>query len=58
MLKEESIINAIVQKYFFATYHISIVDFWLSLAILGVYIVLIYILETYEIKKLNLIKGQ
>jgi len=58
MIKEEEIINQIMLKYFFIGYEINIVDFFVSLSILLVYVVLIYFLELQQIKKLNLIKGQ
>ncbi|MEA2049166.1 MAG: hypothetical protein U9O56_00310 [Campylobacterota bacterium] len=58
MIKEQEIINQIMLKYFFIEFSISLSDFVISLSILFVYVVLLYILEYKEIKKLNLIKGQ
>lgn len=58
MIKEQEIINQIMLKYFFVEFSISLSDFVISLSILFVYVVLLYILEYKEIKKLNLIKGQ
>jgi hypothetical protein len=58
LLKQEASINEIMLKYFFVRYEIDIIDFIISLSILGVFVVIIYILEQKQIKKLNLIKGQ
>lgn len=58
MLKQEALINSIMQKYFFVSYEISIDDFFLSLSILFIFIIIIYFLERKEIQKLNLIRGQ
>ncbi|MEA2017287.1 MAG: hypothetical protein U9N59_02465 [Campylobacterota bacterium] len=58
MIQQEQIINNIMLEYFFIEYTIDIVDYLISIMILFMYIVINYFLESYEIKKLNLIKGQ
>ncbi len=58
MLQQEAIINKIMLKYFFINYEISIVDYFISISILFVYVIIVYLLEYKQIKKLNLIKGQ
>jgi len=58
LVHEEGVINHIMQKYFFTEYHISMTDYFISLGILFVYIVINYFMEYSQIKKLNLIQGQ
>jgi hypothetical protein len=58
MLYEENIINSIMQKYFFISFKISMVDYFISISILVVYIAINYFIENQQIRKLNLIKGQ
>jgi hypothetical protein len=58
MIYQEDIINTIMLKYFFIEYKIDIFDYYISIMILFVYIIINYFLESKEINKLNLIKGQ
>ena len=58
LVYEENIINSIMLKYFFVEFHISMMDYLISLSILLCYIIVNYMLEYSQIKKLNLIKGQ
>ncbi len=55
---EQGVINSIMLKYFFRNYEISLYDYFTSLSILLVYVILMFILEYKQIKELNLIKGQ
>ncbi len=58
MIHQEQVINEIMLKYFFIEYKIDIFDYIISIVILLVYIVMNYFLESKQIHKLNLIKGQ
>jgi len=58
MIYQEAIINSIMLKYFFIDYEIKVSHYSNSLIVLGVLIVLVFILERREMKKLNIIKGQ
>jgi hypothetical protein len=58
MVYQEEIINQIMLKYFFISYEINIIDYLSSIGILLSYVIIIFILEFKQIKKLNLIKGQ
>lgn len=58
LLYEQDVLNQITLKYFFTSFEIDIKNYFISLAILLVYIVIIFVIEKTQIKKLNLIKGQ
>ena len=47
-----------MMKYFFTRYDFDMKNYLISLAILALYIAIIYLLERISMKKLNLIKGQ
>lgn len=55
---QQEFINMIMQKYFFMTYNFDLNNYFISVSVLGVYVVVIYLLEFISIKKLNIIKGQ